>query len=312
MTYQRFLDALHPEDREAADRAILAALETHCDYGMDYRACWHDGSVHWLRALGRGFYGADGAPLRMEGVVMDIDAQVAVQTALKESNERLHQLAAHIEAAREEERTRISRELHDELGQMLTAIKIDIAFVSKELEQQRQVELQGLLGDLTAIQGLIDQTIQTVRQIALELRPGVFDKLGLIEGMRWQAEELQRRTGIRCELNLAAQVVPLSQEQEVALFRIFQEILTNVSQHSRADRVKVFLGLRGGQVNLVVRDNGQGISEEQQKAATSLGLLGMHERVRVLGGTLEITGQEGIGTTVEVLLPLEGNKEKAQ
>jgi signal transduction histidine kinase len=150
---------------------------------------------------------------------------------------------------------------------------------------------------------LLDQTIQSVRRIGTELRPGILDDMGLVAALEWAAEDFQTRTGTRCQINLPDVDTALDPERATALFRIFQETLTNVARHADATQVDVRLGKENGNLILEVGDNGKGISDEELTAKTSLGILGMRERVLLLGGTLTISGTPGKGTTVRVLIP---------
>jgi signal transduction histidine kinase len=215
----------------------------------------------------------------------------------EQSLDQLRALAARLNSAREEERTRVAREIHDELGQALTAIKIEFASLLRDLPEEL-AESRG-----QSILRLLDQTIQSVRRIGTELRPGILDDMGLVAALEWAADDFQTRTGTRCRINLPDEDIALDPERATALFRIFQETLTNVARHADATQVDARLGKENGHLILEVRDNGKGVSEEELSARTSLGILGMRERVLLLGGTLTISGSPGNGTTVRVLIP---------
>jgi len=217
----------------------------------------------------------------------------------EQSHAQLRALAARLETVREEERTRVAREIHDELGQALTAIKIDFSFLLSDLP-----EVQGLAAARSqSILKLLDQTIQSVRRIGTELRPTSLDVLGLLAALEWAAAGFQTRMGTKCEISLPDVDIPLDSERSTALFRIFQETLTNVARHAEATQVHARLSEENGSVILEVRDNGKGIGEERLSAGTSLGILGMRERVLLLGGTFTISGTPGKGTTVRVVIP---------
>ena len=217
--------------------------------------------------------------------------------AWEQSLDQLRALAARLHAVREEERTKVAREIHDELGQALTAIKIEFASLLRDLPGG----LPGPRGQ--SILRLLDQTIHSVRRIGTELRPTILDDLGLVAALEWAAEDFQTRTGTRCRINLPDTDIALDPERATALFRVFQETLTNVARHADATQVEMRLDKENGDLILEVRDNGKGIREEQLSAKTSLGILGMRERVLLLGGTLTISGTPGKGTTVRVLIP---------
>ncbi len=192
----------------------------------------------------------------------------------------------------------MAREIHDELGQALTAIKIDLASLVAQLPPDQQQALRG-----ESIMKLIDGTIQTVRRISTELRPGILDDLGLVAAVEWAAEEFQARTGTECSVSVPPGDLSLDPERATALFRIFQETLTNVARHANATEVHVQLANDKGDVLLEVRDNGSGISDEQRVAPNALGILGMLERTLLLDGEFTINGVPGKGTTVRVRIP---------
>jgi signal transduction histidine kinase len=216
---------------------------------------------------------------------------------LTESEDKLRRLAAHLISVREEERAHIAREIHDELGQVLTGLKMEVTWLAKRLKEQP------LLEKTDSMSKLIDSTVQTVRKIATGLRPEMLDDMGLVAAIGWQAKDFQKRTGIRCRVKLPPETTKLDIDVATTAFRIFQEILTNVARHSRATRVDIDLGVTDEQVGLEVHDNGVGIAESDLHGRKSLGLLGMHERALLFGGEVSITGSPGHGTRVAVTIP---------
>ena len=212
---------------------------------------------------------------------------------------QLRALTAQLQVIREEERSRVAREIHDELGQALTAIKLDMNSLLRAVPADKEVEAQRG----KSILKLLDETIQSVRRIATELRPGVLDELGLVAAVEWAAEEFQARTGTKCRLSLPDVEIAIDAERATALFRIFQETLTNVARHAHATEVNVRIAKQDGGLTLEVHDNGKGISQEQYATSRSLGILGMRERALLLGGELNICGAPGKGTTVSVRIP---------
>lgn len=233
-------------------------------------------------------------------IVRDITERKRAQEELTTSRELLRSLAARLQSIREEERTRISREIHDELGQSLTGVKMDLSWLLAKLPPNRE-DLSDRVHRLSA---LVDDTIQTVRKIAAELRPGILDNLGLVAAIEWQTTEFQNRSGIQCKCSAQLEDQHLDPELCTALFRIFQETLTNVMRHARATAVSVVIKKTGGEILLQVHDNGRGITEPQTAGSKSLGLLGMRERALLLGGQFKITGAANRGTTVTVTVPL--------
>lgn len=214
-------------------------------------------------------------------------------------HEQLRNLAGYLQAVREEERTRIARDLHDEFGQALTALKMDIAWLSKRLPAYATT-LHHKTGMMSS---LIDTTLQLVRRVSAELRPGVLDDLGLVAAIEWQVQEFTARTGIQCELRLSEQEIDLGRDLSTAVFRIFQEILTNVTRHAQASRITAELIDHSDELILIVSDNGLGITPEQLNDPKSLGLMGMRERANSWGGTITFCGVAGEGTTVTLCIP---------
>jgi signal transduction histidine kinase len=219
---------------------------------------------------------------------------------LRNSEENLRALAARLQSVREEEWTRIAREIHDELGQALTGLKMDLTWVAKKLAPEQKT----LAAKADSMFDLIDGTIQSVRKIATRLRPEVLDELGLAPAIEWQAKEFQKRSGLRCKLSLPPEELGLDRERATAAFRIFQELLTNIARHADATRVDVALRVERGVLLLEVDDNGKGIDESAMVNPKSLGILGMRERALPFGGGIEITGMRDQGTRVKVSIPL--------
>lgn len=227
--------------------------------------------------------------------------RLATVAALEESSGQLQALAANLELAREEERTQIARELHDQLGQALTAMKFDLAWLTERLGHE-----DATLGQKArTITTQMDTMIKTVRRIATELRPGMLDDLGLAASIEWQARDFEKRTGIVCAVSVSVEDLPLARAQSVALFRILQEALTNVARHSNAQYVAVKLSATPEAVTLQVHDDGRGIQAGEIAGLHSLGLLGMRERAKRLGGAFDIQGVPGDGTIITVSIPVE-------
>jgi signal transduction histidine kinase len=227
---------------------------------------------------------------------------------LRRSLEQLRALTNYLQYVREEERTRIAREVHDELGQALTGLKLDLSLLAKRLPQGSR-ELHEKTRTMISH---IDATIQTVRRIATELRPGILDSLGLVAAIEWQANEFQTRSGVPCEVTATIDDAHLPHDFTTVFFRIFQETLTNVIRHAKATRVEVQLEeADDDRLVMKVRDNGRGISEEDQVKTTSFGLVGMRERAMLIGGEVTLQGSPGKGTTVTLRVPLP-KKDKGE
>jgi len=217
-------------------------------------------------------------------------------TERKEAEKKLRQLSGHLQEIREEERTEMAREIHDELGQTLTAFKFDLAWLKNKINKdQKQVQEK-----ISSMSDLVEKEIEIVKEISTRLRPGLLDDLGLAAAIEWQAEDFQKRTGISCQVTIDPEDLVLEQELSTALFRIFQEALTNITRHAKATQVKTILNGGSGNVELTIKDNGVGISEAEMSKPKSFGIIGMHERIHSFGGELVIRGEPGEGTTVTV------------
>ena len=300
---------LHPEDRDRvlaeSQRDLLGS--NGAVFRSEYRILTRKSDVLWLRDEATAVRNGLDEPEFLQGIMFDVTDQKRFEEQLKSSHERMRELAAHIEGVREEERTRIAREIHDELGQALTGIKIDLAWMNKKLQiHDRATQTDLLLKRITAMKDTIDTTVQVVRKISAELRPGILDGFGLPAAIEWQASEFQDRTGIQCQLSAIPEDLDLEERPSSAIFRIFQELLTNIVRHANASMVDISLRKRRGMLILEVQDNGRGISENEKFKANSFGLLGVRERVALLGGKSSIKGVQGQGTTVTIRIPLPG------
>jgi len=232
--------------------------------------------------------------------ITDITAQKEFERKLGDSHARLRNLATHLLSAREAERKSVAREIHDELGQLLTALKMDLRWIEKRLESSGHSALEKLWGTL----GLVDQAIDVVHRISSDLRPGMLDDLGLAAAIQWLETEFSRRTGISCTAKVTVPEPRILGNAAIALFRVVQEALSNVGRHSGASHASILLRESDGHLEVTIEDDGVGITAEQAAASSSFGLIGMRERVEGLRGELTVRGQEGKGTTVLVTIPI--------
>jgi PAS domain S-box-containing protein len=256
-----------------------------------------DGQVRWMEFINRAFYRDDGSLAELQAVGRDI-------TDRHHFEEQLKVLTARVQAAREEERIKIAREIHDVLAQQLTRLKLDISWLQRRMEKTGvpDPELADRASEMT---GMVDAAITTVQKIATELRPIVLDTLGLPAAVEWQVREFQTRTGIECDVVVPEDEFVLDRERATAVFRILQESLTNISRHAYATRVEVLLQCEPEDLMLSVRDNGRGIAREVVDSSSGIGLAGMRERAQLLNGNFRIAArQSGAGTEVEVHIPL--------
>jgi signal transduction histidine kinase len=226
----------------------------------------------------------------------DVGMRKAAELELAESRDALRALTQHLETVREEERVQVARDLHDELGSVLTALKIDLA---EALEGDAESARELVMG----MSGLVDQAIEVGRRVTARLRPGILDDLGLAAAAEWLGTDLERRTGIRCSVVLPRNETDLPEPVATTMFRILQEALTNVIRHAGADRVEIALESDDTGVALTVVDNGRGF-DPAALTGSGFGLLGMRERVRSFGGVFDVTSGPGAGTSIRVALPV--------
>ena len=235
----------------------------------------------------------------------EIQDRKSIENQLRDSQTQLRALSSRLQSTREEERTTLAREIHDDLGQTLTAMKLDLSWIYRGLDA-RSGNSPGLdlKERIQSFMELIDTNIQSVREISIRLRPSILDLLGLAAAMEWQLMEFQQRTGIETTMVGQTEESNLDQDQSTSLFRILQEALTNVTRHAEATRVDVRLKNHADEITLEVIDNGRGITKSEGSALSSLGLLGMRERAAALGGDASISGNWNSGTTVRVRIPV--------
>lgn len=244
--------------------------------------------------------------LTVLSIARDITERKQAEEKLKVSSKLLRELATHLQTVREEERTMIAREIHDELGQVLTVLKIQISLLGNKLNPD-QLPLKEKINTLT---NLIDQSVESVQKISSKLRPTILDELGLNAAIEWQTEEFEKLTNIKCSLVFPKDDLKLNTNKSTAVFRIFQEALTNIARHSEANKVSISLLTDQSNLYLEITDNGKGISTEQIKDFKSLGIHGMEERAMVFGGQVTFDSFTGKGTKVKVEIPIDQIKDE--
>jgi PAS domain S-box-containing protein len=236
----------------------------------------------------------------------DVTEKLKAEESLRSSNELLRQLSSHLENVREEERTNIAREIHDELGQQLTGIKMDASWLLKKIPAGDQLMSPKISGIIT----LIDDMIGTIRRISSELRPVILDDLGLTDALDWQSAEFEKRTGIRCKFKPSLSEMNIKKNISNGIFRIYQETLTNAARHSMATEIKTTLLQLDDQVIFRVEDNGKGFDQSEIISKNTLGMVGMKERASMIGGSLLIESEREKGTIIELNIPLDLISEK--
>jgi signal transduction histidine kinase len=252
-------------------------------------------------------YDTAGQLIGMIQVSTDVTERKLAELELQSSREQLRALAARLQSVREEERKGLSRDIHDELGQVLTGLKMELAWIRTRLQTPEAIARKALLKKIALLGSQIDAAANSIRKLCSELRPGILDDLGLAAAIEWQAREFTKRTGIKCELVNRADNPNLAPDGITAVFRIFQEILTNVARHARARTVRVHLEESQASLVLEASDDGRGIRPVEVTGSKSLGLVGMRERAMALGGTIEFQARAGGGTTVRLRLPLKSH-----
>lgn len=293
------------EDREFLEQHVLAPVRVKGTHQIEIRRRTKSGALRFAHLSLTLLRNDRGEPIGVIGCSMDITDRKRGEEALLKSRNQLAALAIRVETVREEERGRIALEVHDVLGQALTGLKLDVSWIYKQiLESNGSLERSPILSRLATSQELIDATIRSVREIATTLRPSVLDQLGLEAAIEWQAQEFRHRTGIACTTSISPDHIHVDAQQSTALFRILQEILTNVVRHAHATEVDIRLEETREHVMMQVRDNGTGITAVEQSGAQALGLLGMRLRAQQQSGTFDIHGASGKGTTVTVKIPL--------
>ena len=292
------------EGYEAIARDLYSVLEKKRTFRSEFPCRRRDGTgIECMVSAAR-----IGTQLKQKNIVItyeDITDRKRAETEIERSREQLRNLSAHLQSVREKERTRIARELHDELGQLLTALNTGLVLLNRKIPETEKA-LRDQTGSMIE---LVDMTMQTLKRIYMALRPGMLDHLGLAVAIGWQAGEFEKRTGIRCKVTVDPEDLSLDPDLSTAIFRIFQETLTNIARHAGAARVHVSLKATAEKVLLTVRDNGRGITQEQLAKPNSFGLLGMRERTHYWGGDVRISGKPGKGTLVKVAIPLRNPKD---
>jgi len=299
-----WLSLVHPEDREKISVEGSKLTKERSDLIQTYRIETKSGDIRWVEDRKRSLFSQKGEFLGIEGVVFDITERVRVEEELKKSTEQLRDLSEHLQSARETERAQIARDVHDELGQNLAALKMDISWLEKRLSEDQNPQNDTLKDKMGSISKLLDTTVQTVKRISSELRPPILDDFGLSAAIEWLAGDFENRTGIRCVIEKDIDEPVVEDTIATPVFRIFQEALSNIHRHSGATRIQTLLNVSADSFQMVVEDNGRGITNEEISDPRSFGLVGIRERVLLLGGEVEIKGIPNKGTILELNIPI--------
>ena len=298
---EAILARIHPGD-SAVLETLKRAVGQKESVDLDFRILLPDGAVRHIHSLAHPVVNQAGE-VEYNGMSMDVTERKLAEDALQRSLVLVRALAAKVESVREEERTRLARQIHDDLGQAWTGIKMDLS----SLVYHPPVSLRERARRSRAILDMIDGAVESVRKIATELRPAILDDLGLAAAVEWAAQGFAARTGMKYALDLAPGNLAIDTGTATALFRILQEALTNIARHAEATEFSVWLAESDGALCLEVRDNGKGFQEARLAHGGSLGILGMRERALLLGGRLTIRSSPGEGATVTVWIPRPGS-----
>ncbi len=294
-----FMELILPEDRASYLQSMAASATDMTAWNWEGRIWiekWKD--IKWinLRSTPRAL---PGEGIQWEGIMTNITQSKKEKAEIKRSRAQLAELSAHVETVKEKERTRIAREIHDDLGGNLTAIKMALALMKRRLPP----EDAGLAEKADYVDALVDRTIEAIHRISVDLRPSILD-FGIVAAIDWQAKEFEKQLGIPCKFTSNKKEVNLGPDQATALFRIFQEALTNIGKHANATHVAVKLAWSNRCVRLEIADNGCGIATTDKLKPKSFGIRGMVERASALGGHLSVTRLPDGGTEVAIKIPL--------
>jgi PAS domain S-box-containing protein len=301
----------HPEDQGRLMGQVRTSLATGEPLEAEARLQRTQGDYRWLLIRSVPLRDESGKIVRWIGTKTDITERKQAEDALRASMDQLHALAQRLEKIREEEKEVIAREIHDEFGQTLTAIRMGLSLLSERIQSGEKLSQESIQAELRSSMKLVDHAVRSIQSIATELRPWVLDSLDLSGAIQWQAREFGERTGIECSVNSTPENIELDRESTTAVFRIFQETLTNIARHAKTKKVDVVLKSEYDNLMLDVRDYGIGLSKEKSTAPESLGIQGMKERAFLLGGDMQISGSQDGGTIVTLTVPLHRSTEKA-
>ena len=296
---------LHPSDSKRVKDIIQEHFEDKTkEYEIEYRMLCKDGTYKWILDRGKVIsFTPDGKPLRMLGTHSDISVRKNHEDEIYNSREKLRALAARIENVKEEERVNLARELHDNLGQSLTGLKMDISWLSKKINNEALENHKTWIDKTKSMSDLIDNVIQDVRRISHELRPNLLDYLGLIPALEWYVDDFKKRTDINCKIKVNTKNVILDKSTEISVFRILQEAFTNIIRHAFATNVVLMIKEDENYYLIELSDDGIGISDSKTNDIQSLGLTGMKERTIQFNGQLIILGSKNKGTTIIIKIP---------
>ena len=302
LTNEQLQEVIHPDDRALIRRdfGLWMQKTDNTPLGIDFRVRRPDGELRWIETLSYKQYASDGSHVSTIQLSWDVNKKKRELEELKQSRELARKLASHEIQGREIERQRIAREIHDELGQVLTAFKFDVSYIRKKINRRNRPLLERAL----SMEKLVDSTIKTVKRLTTELHPFIIELLGLAVAIETYVGQFEERTGIKMDLHIDPRDINLDAGRSIVVYRIVQEALSNIARHSMATEAELWLIRREDLLKLHIQDNGVGFNTEKLRDPKSFGLLGMRERVEIAAGELKITSQEGKGTIIDINIPV--------
>jgi two-component system sensor histidine kinase UhpB len=294
---ESLIKRIHPDDVKLFKNSLKNDFSKADLSSFQYRVIHNDGSVHNILAQGSIEFSDAGDPLRKIRIVQDITERKRIEDELKASLEQLHQLTKYIEKVREDERKSISRDLHDDLGQALTAVIMELGIVRRDTSEQRIIER------INKVLALVSETIKTIQRLTYQLRPDIIDDLGIDAAIEWYTKEFSQRNQLDIILDLDPEIV-IPSDSSLTVFRIMQESLTNIARHAKATEIQIRLSRTSDSIHFEISDNGIGINDEELNAKKSFGIIGMKERAASLGGTCDIYRKNNQGTEIKLIFPL--------
>jgi signal transduction histidine kinase len=294
-----FLNLIHPEDAPSLFVTLKISAQTMCFWNWEGRIILPDGETKWISLGATPQETPNGLP-RWEGIILNTTQSKLGELEVKRVQQQLMELSSHIQDAKEQERLRIAREVHDEIGSLLTAIKMDLSWMVQRLPADNHA----LTNKVKTIEELVNRAITSASNLAHSLRPGFLDCFGIIAAIEIEAQEFSKRSGISCTVVKSQESIELPEAHSITLFRVCQEALNNILKHAHAKHVQIEIVKGTDHLELIISDDGVGFSEAARNKPRSFGLRGVHERVAHLGGTVKIASTLGRGTQIAIFVPL--------
>lgn len=295
-----FLNLIYPEEISSFLNTLKQSAHTMGFWNWEGRLTLPDNSIKWV-SLGATPQNTPSGLPRWEGIMLDITQSKLGELEIRRAQQQLQELSSHIQDAKEQERLRIAREIHDEIGSLLTAIRIDLSWLTHRLPKENQL----LTDKAITIEALVNKAITSASNLAQSLRPGFLDYFGIIAAIEIEAQEFSKRSGVSCTVIKSQENIDLPETHSISLFRIFQETLNNILKHAQAKNAQIEIVKGEDHLELIISDDGIGFNDISRNKPRSFGLRGIHERVAHLGGTVKIASTLGNGTQIAIFVPLE-------